>query len=415
MFAGSLPALWRTRGAKAVDLSDGERLYREVEEYDALGEHRVAGPGDDATTKWLSDKMRAAGLTVTRQSFPYPLYEPTVSTVSLGTQNVEAFPAWPPAMTPPAGIAAPLVPIDAPDVSGKIVLMDWPYGPAPGWATPGPGDAVAQAFVHGALAAIVITEGPTGGIIALNADPARHDWKKPVVIAAARDGAKLKDAAEAGRAVVLVSRGRLNAAAHADNVIGRRAGTGGTVVVTTPKSGWFHCAGERGTGIALFLEAARWLVRETSCDLLFGASSAHEINYLGSAIFHERYAPPAEHVRLWLHIGANAAVQATSMTNGVQFLGTPAPGRLTASPQLIPAAANAFRDLPGYSKPIAFNAKTAIGELEVFQKGGYGAVVGLLGSWPLFHTRDDRARVATTPAVLEAVDGALKTFLQSQL
>jgi len=406
----------RMRGAKAAEPSSGERLYREVEEYDALGEHRVSGPGDTAATAWLSRKMSAAGLTVSRQSFPYPLYEPTTCTLTVDAQTVTTFPGWMPVMTPVGGIAAPLAPLGAGDPAGKIAVMDYAYGRAPGWAAPGPGKAVEDALEQGALAAVVITEGPTGDVIALNADAAGLSWKKPVVIAAGRDGAALKAAADGGRKAVLVNRGRLNAAAKADNVIGRRKGSGNTVVVTTPKSGWFHCAGERGTGIALFLELARWLVHETDCDLLFGSSSAHEIGYLGSAYFHKRYAPPADRVRLWLHIGANAAVQATTIgADGVKFLGKPAMGRLTASPQLVASAETAFHGLPGYEKPVVFSAGTAVGELEVFQKGGYGAVVGLLGAWSLFHTEDDRARVATTPDILEAVDGALKAFLRSQL
>ena len=88
---------------------------------------------------------------------------------------------------------------------------------------------------------------------------------------------------------------------------------------------------------------------------------------------------------------------------------------MTVSDHLTPAAAAAFQGLPGYDKPIVFSEKTALGELEVFQRGGYTSVIGMLGAWPLFHTRADRADVATTPAVLEAVGGALRQMLQSRV
>jgi hypothetical protein len=38
----------------------------------------------------------------------------------------------------------------------------------------------------------------------------------------------------------------------------------------------------------------------------------------------------------------------------------------------------------------------------------------MLGAWPLFHTRADRADVATTSAVLEAVGAASRRMLQSR-
>jgi hypothetical protein len=390
-------------------------MYREVVEYDLLGEHRVGSAADDATTQWLSRKLTNAGLVVARQPFSYPLYTPAVSQITLGGERIDTFPAWPPVMTEGDGLKAPIVPSSAHDVSGKIALMDFAYGPGAAWGARGLGGDVMAAFGRGALACVVVTEGPTGGVIALNAEPETFTWPKPVVIAAGKDKSALTAAANAGQDVLLVNNGELKPDAVAENVVARRPGAGKTVVVTTPKSGWFHCAGERGTGLALFLETARWLARNTDFDLLLGCSSGHEIDYLGSHLFLEKYAPPARDVRLWLHIGANAAVQATDMSGGgIRFLGAPGPAQLTVSEQLAPAAAAAFQGLPGYDKPLVFSEKTALGELEVFQRGGYTSVVGMLGAWPLFHTRVDRADVATTPAVLEAVGGALRQMLQTR-
>lgn len=391
----------------------GDAMYREVVDYDRLGEHRVGSPSDDATTRWLSHKLTEAGLTVARQPFSYPLYTPTVSTIDLGQKRIDVFPAWPPVMTDPHGLRVPMAPASADDLSGKIALFDFAYGPAAAWSARGLGGAVMAALARGAVAAVVITEGPTSGVIALNAGPEKFTWPMPVVIAAGRDKDVLTAAAVGRQAVVLTNTGQLKQDAVAENVVAKRSGAGKTIVITTPKSGWFHCAGERGTGIALFLEAARWLARETDCDLLFGCSSGHEINYMGSHLFMEHYAPPASDTKLWVHIGANAAVQATDTSGGtVRFLGTPGPAQLTVSEHLVTDAATAFHGLPGYDKPIVFSAKTALGELEVFQRGGYTDVVGMLGAWPLFHTRADRVEVSTTPAILQAVGQALLNLLR---
>ncbi len=101
-------------------------------------------------------------------------------------------------------------------------------------------------------------------------------------------------------------------------------------------------------------------------------------------------------------------------TGGIEFLGTPSPGRFAASEASLQAARNAFAGLPGYGEPIPFTAQNAVGELVVFQKGGYTNFAGMLGAWPLFHTREDRAAVATTPAILRQTGRALGEFLRSQ-
>ena len=72
-----------------------------------------------------------------------------------------------------------------------------------------------------------------------------------------------------------------------------------------------------------------------------------------------------------------------------------------------------FKD-SGLRQADRLSEKTALGEFDVFQRGGYTSVIGMLGAWPPFHTRADRADVATTSAVLEAVGAALRRMLQSR-
>jgi len=411
--AGSASASAPALAAEARHPFDGTDLYGLVQDYDALGEHRAATQADAATTLWLSAKLRAAGLTVTQQSFPVPLYAPKACRVELGDAVVETFPAWPPVMTPLDGLRAPLAVPGEASVGGKIALVPLAFRPGGSWAIPAYGDAVRTAIDQGARAVVAVTDGPTGEIIALNTGPDEPAWKAPVLIAAGRDLGRLRAIAKSGAVVNLISHGDLDPSARAENVIGRRKGRGKTVVVTTPKSGWFNCAGERGSGIALFVAAARWLVRETSCDLLFAASSGHELDYLGSDYFFKAYAPHPADVRLWLHIGANAAMQQLSAApDGVKPLSGPAAGRLTASEGLLPVAARAFAGQPGYERPIAFTAQTAVGELVVFQKGGYQNVVGMLGGSLVFHTTLDRAAIATTPAVLASTARAMGELLR---
>ena len=67
----------------------------------------------------------------------------------------------------------------------------------------------------------------------------------------------------------------------ANNIIARfgDASKQPPVVITTPISGWFECAGERGTGFALAIALAERLSKSRAIDLVL--ASGHELGYLG--------------------------------------------------------------------------------------------------------------------------------------
>ncbi|MCH7749719.1 MAG: hypothetical protein IH939_16655 [Acidobacteria bacterium] len=66
--------------------------------------------------------------------------------------------------------------------------------------------------------------------------------------------------ASVGDKVTLRLTGRMDEAAEAVNVAGRlvRNEEADWSVISTPSSGWFTCAGERGPGIAALLALAEW-------------------------------------------------------------------------------------------------------------------------------------------------------------
>jgi hypothetical protein len=95
-------------------------------------------------------------------------------------------------------------------------------------------------------------------------------------------------------------------------------------VISTPSSGWFHCAGERGPGIAIWLALARWSShRESTVRYTFVASSGHEIGEQGMRSFLASQAPRPSEVDIWLHLGASIAARGTTrrlMTNRREWL-----------------------------------------------------------------------------------------------
>lgn len=400
------------------DPLSGAALYEDVKAYDALGEHRSASLPDHATSAWLAHALGEAGFDAGIKSFPWPLFEPShcgVESAAMG--RVGAFPAWPVVPTGEEGLFARLAPVTADEVEGCIVVAPFPHDGYASLTRPVYTEIIDGAIDRGAIGIVAITEGSTGEIVALNSAPGAARHNTPIVLAAGRDKDRLWRSALAREEARLFCAGHLDVDAMATNVVARRRGEGRTIVVTTPKSGWFHCAGERGSGIAIFLGLARLLARETDADLLFVATAGHEFEWLGGKKFLESVSLPSETVRLWLHIGANVASFAIGTSpNGIKLNRCPSASRwLFASGDIMPDAVRAFEGQAGYETPVDIDTGLALGELEIYQQAGYRPLLGVVGSHPFHHTRLDRASVVTGPEVLEPVARALAGVIGSVL
>ena len=78
------------------------------------------------------------------------------------------------------------------------------------------------------------------------------------------------------------------------------------IVVMTPRSGWWHCASERGGGLACWLEALRALASAgVPRSATFVASSGHELGHLGLESFIDRRFDLVKGAAAWVHLGAN--------------------------------------------------------------------------------------------------------------
>jgi len=404
--------------AAASDPLSGDTLFELVRQYDRLGEHRTGTAGDEATSAWMAAYLRAAGYAVELQPFEVPLFEPVRTEIALarGAAVTDAFPLWPPRPTPAAGLSGPLALAGNPRAEGEILVVDLPYTRGGSLDAPPMLRAIEAAVARGPLAVIGITESPTGEVVAQNVEIDRPSWPMPIVLVGTRAGATLKTAAASKQRATLISTGTVTPRARATNVVARRPGRGKAIVLSTPKSGWFHVAGERGAGVALFLGLASWAARRTDANLLFVATSGHELGNHGGHLFQKALAPPLSGVRLWMHIGANVASNAVAFDScgRVQRLPGVNPTRgMLASEAVVAAARSGFAGQPGYENPAPENTDRAVGEVEVFRDAGYRPIVGLVGAHPLHHTPVDRAEVVTSPAALEPVARGLATIIQS--
>ncbi len=372
--------------------------------YISFGNKRSGGTGDNDCGLWLADELARAGFDVDKPAISVPWFDADDCTIVAGTARAPLAPQ--PIVIPAHDACGPLVRIDAhgradAPLSGAIALIDLPYGRwSSALAKPvqGPVDA---AFAAGAKAAIIITNGPTGQIIALNADGGAPMFAGPVGLLAPADAAPFLDAAmrQALATVTLAGRGGRR---PAFNVIGRiDRGKGRWITVSTPRSGWTDCAGERGGGIAAWLHFARQAPKLfPDHDLAFLCNSGHEYENLGAEEALKAVAPKPAETHFWLHLGANLA--ARDWHEGLFGLspigGTDSQRYLVVSPPLLPAARRLFAGLAGLETPYPSD-KLSAGELTAIIAAGYPSVAGIFGVHRFHHVEGDDARCVDAAAV----------------
>lgn len=399
----------RTADTPRVDLGpfSGAKLYEDVIAYYNLGEHRTASEADLRTSQWLLEQLRAAGLKGTFQSFPLRQFGIHQTRLALGEKTIRAFPLWFPRSTGPTPITGTLVRVekggDQGSLKGRLAVVKFPADL---------GAAVVKAHSEIVLAAakaeasgvVAVTESVTKEIVALNMPAGAEPWPIPVVLVGSRDEPALMAALRSNAKASLVLDGGDDSEARAKNVIARVDRGKDLIVVSTPQSGWFRCAGERGPGIALFLGLARWASRRPSgASFLFVSTSGHELGGLGMRAFLKDLAPPPERVLCWIHLGAGIATYSWEETPaGLKRLQEPDSRRLLmTSRDLVPMLTSTFAGLPGLTP----NVDRAIGEFEFLIKGGY-RTFGIAAGHRFHHTPADSPEM-TGPEILEPLGRAL--------
>lgn len=388
----------------------GDRLYADVLRYERFGHHRTASRGDVLTSRWLAERLRRMGFAVELQPFAHELFEPEKGELTVEDVSIPTFPLWPVKETAAEGVGGRLVRnrLAGP---GEIALVRLPYAPNASLGFPGYAELINDAVSAGPAAVIGVTEGPTGEVIALNVPADAEAWPMPVALIGSRRAESLMSDRSDSVSANLRQRGRRRAAV-AHNVIARRPGRGPMVVVSTPTSGWFTCAGERGSGIALFLAMARHCSARFDRPLLFLATSGHEFEGLGSRVALAAAGPDPASVGAWIHIGANVAGADIDLTqNPIGRIDRPFGRRgVGATAPLFASTRRIFQGIEGYSPAVPLSEINAVGDVSHYLRAGYTSLLGLVGAHPLHHTTLDVADLATTPNLLHQ---ALQPLIQT--
>ncbi|MES2341050.1 MAG: hypothetical protein V4597_05185, partial [Pseudomonadota bacterium] len=350
--AGALAAATpAAQAAPAAADPDAAWFQAVLERFAGFGVKASGGPGDTASGAWLEAELTGLGYLCERQAFEVPYAEVRRAALAVGDHQAPVFPQAIVIPTGPGGLSAPLrLAASEGGLDGAIALIVLPFRRWVSMAEPAVSRALTDAFGRGAAAAVLVTTGPTGEAVALNVSAAKPGFRKPVAILAPKDAEPFVAAARKGQAATLTV-DAVSGRRPAYNLIARLdLGAPKTLIVTTPRSGWFTCAAERGSGLAVWLALAHGLAAaKPGVNLEFVATSGHEYIYLGGEQYLEHRAPKPSATRMWVHIGASAAARDWhELAGGLRPLPSADAQRvLTATPEVIDRVRAAFQGISG--------------------------------------------------------------------
>lgn len=359
-----------------------QRVAQIVAAFESQGIHRTGTDVDRLSAEWLAAEVRNAGLTPALEPFPLSRVDPIAAALTIRGRRIEGVPLFDAAFTGAAGVEGRLGP--AADDAELALVESAPNASATGVI----GDT-RRASRHKAI--VCVTRGGRPGLCPSNADAFLKPFGPPVLQVSSEEGEFLQESARQGASAQLVVHVQ-RTPVEALNVTARLEGADRSLpplVVMTPRSGWWTCASERGGGIACWLELMRELkTGPVARDVVFVASSGHELGHLGINAFVDRRSGIVSRSAGWMHFGANIGA-AQDPGNTVQA--SDDGFEKTLADAMTAAGLAVTRRVPRGTVPG--------GEAEVVHRGG-GRYVSVIGRNALFHNPADRGPEAIDPEVI---------------
>ena len=374
-----------------TSMSLTDRVSEVVREYDAQGWHRTGTDADVVSASWLAERVRTLGMGAELESFPLDRVEPVTAFIEVDGRTVEGTPLFDCGYyTGADGVRGRLSPASD---DGDIGLVEVPVG-----GEPASFDELRRANRHRLIVAAIRPNGAAPGPALRNAERFAAPFGAPVLQVAYEDLPWLTAAAASRPEAFAVVHAR-RVPSQSFNVFARIPGKDPSLPpgwVMTPRSGWWNCAGERGGGIACWLESLRALAAEPpERDVCFVASAGHELGHFGLLRFLERRPNAIAESSGWIHLGANIG----AAPNPASVIGASddAFERALANPLrregFAPAASTPRGNVPN-------------GESREIHLAG-GRYVSLVGRHQLFHQEADRYPQAIDADAIAAISRAV--------
>lgn len=405
------------RAAEDQRAKGSTSLSQLMNDYSRFGPHRTGGVGSKAMQDALAERLTKAGFTVSYQQVPLLHQQPRKILIeAAGTKIADAFALWPLTFTGPDGLQGRLARIDQAR-AGDVALVTVPYERNASIYSPAARPLRQAIAASDAAALILITEHPSGEVVALNVRVNEKGEsldglpKKPMLLVGAKHGKALE--AMLGDPVRVVLDGEERVTSATNLIASTGPADQPSVVISTPLNGWFIAAAERGPGIAAAVLLGEQLAAarpDLPVRLVF--TSHHELGGAGMKLAQAAPGLDPASTRLWLHLGANLSAREIAFgAKGESEVGAAIAERgLAASRELLDAIGAALPTRLELSI-VALDSPSAVGEIVLVRRAGYQRAVGLVGYQPLHHTMLDDGRNLAPDDLNMLVDG-LFAFLK---
>ena len=386
-----------------------EKLRADLVQYSAMGEHRTASAIDHVTSNWIRRRLEAAGFTAELQPWTLRQFQLKECWVEVYGKRLEAFPLWYPKATGPTPICDRLT-LSGETVSGRIALTQF----SDIMVTPKSDHAskIQDSASAGARAIVGCTPHPSGEVYGQNVIPPYNQtpWPIPVVMIAPRNWHILEAAAIHNDKISVHLSGDDELSSVAYNVAAKLERGDSWIIISTPQSGWFRCASERGAGVALLIALAKWAsASDLPHSFLFLSTTGHEIGHMGIHNLMETYdLPLPTKTECWLHLGSSIGAFAfDSDSEGLLIpSGAEPESWLFSSANMINALERNFAEFT-HLKPEIYNRKN--GEIRWILESGYTAFA-LMGSQKFFHLDKDGPENVDASLLSKLGKAITKTF-----
>ena len=355
------------------------RLYAFASDYSKFGYHRTGSSSQLAAEDWLFTGLQEAADKVRKFSFNYPHFEAT-SEIHLDGRLVSSMPLYYGAVGELKGcpkIETAIIDIGADEHAAyeKIQVL------------------AKLAGINGHDALVVATRCLNDSLYAFNVTPILKNTLPVILIPGSEFEILSEQKLDLHYSAGIAQR-------SANNIIAS-FGTGSSIppiVITTPMSGWFECAGERGTGLALALDLAKQVSVIRPVELVL--TSAHELAYLGGFEYVRSVQKPPAAV---IHLGSSLATYPSSI-EAWSNVDTHAFEKLARHLSVIDIGINKV--------PNSGKRSDWVGEAECWAHFN-SPMLSIAGSHDAFHTPEDKIDLVTNEHELLKMRDVLSVLADS--
>ena len=273
------------------------RISKIIQTYDNQGIHRTGTEGDINNAQWLADEIKSLGLQPIMDGFNINRLDTIEASLKIEERKINDIPMFDSIINDNEEITGTLGRFNSNAILGtSLISRDKNL------------EKERDRNRHQGL--VIAKKGAFPGLFLINAFNYKKPFGPPVLQISNESWSWIEQMIKKNAEATLTIKS-IRTKIKANNVIAHLEGKESELpplIITTPRSGWWQCASERGGGIAGFLEIMRTLCTSSpKRDIIFLANTGHELGNLGMQHYITNHPTLLKDTIAWIHLGANFA------------------------------------------------------------------------------------------------------------